>query len=207
MKRLLALLLAVIMLLALVACGDADTDNDDEENSSKKSKGEVYTLREVDGDDVEEYKLTIKKGNKFELTYKQSFTPDEDDLGMFGIEEEKNVKAIGEYYAEGTYVENEDGTLTLTATSGKQKGYLEGPDAEEVKTAILAVYKQYFDGGWMSEDDYNEAIKQFDGSWTELDAEDMDEDITVKLDKENKTFTMPDYDDDDDYDYDYGDDE
>ena len=197
MKKILAFILAAVLLLSFVACGET-ADNDDDEKEEKKSKGTVYTLVKDESGAKMTYKLTISKGNKFTMTVDGTEVLDEDSLGMYGIEGEKDCTMVMKGEITGTYTENEDGTLSLTATSGKQKQYLEGKDAEEVKKAVLDMMKEYFDAGWFTEEEYQEYVKEFDGEWVELTEDELEDEkaIPVKLNKDDKTFELLDDDDD-----------
>ncbi len=203
MKKIIALILAAILLLTFVACGEtADTD-DDETSGKKKNKGTVYTCTDEDGIN---YKLTLKSGNKFLLEANSEQKLDEDDLSLYGLEGEKDITLTMVGEINGTYVENEDGTLTLKGESGKQKQTITGADAEELKTKVKEVYKSFLDGGMMDEEDYNEGMKIVNGEWADLDEDEFDSDMIVTLNKEDKTFVMV-YDDDYDWEDDDGDDD
>ena len=180
MKKILAILLAMIMLLAFAGCGNSSTDNT---NKKSKSTGDTYTWETKEKGHTVSWTLILSKGNNFKLNYILS-QPVGGDLERFGIRDEKETSVKIEAEMSGKYIENDDGSITLNANSGKERVTFAGSNAKNIKKTLSDNIKEA--KNLLSEEKYKELINYTEGKWNTFTIDWELPRITV--DKENKTF-------------------
>ncbi len=107
-----------------------------------------------------------------------------DDLERFGIRDEKETSVKIEAEMSGKYIENDDGSITLNANSGKERVTFAGSNAKNIKKTLSDSVKEA--KNLISEEKYKELINYTEGKWNTFTIDWELPRITV--DKENKTF-------------------
>ena len=164
LRKLLALLLCLAMMLAAVGCGEATVvEDDDDDKSSKKSKTSVSTSVTGDGSTTTHTGKTTTSRDKDTTTHTTTTTPHGGTVAlgkaMGAMSTEDNAMQYFDLQALNVimaYRFNNDGTATMSMQ-------VKDETAEELKSAFLDGMDEYLqammrEGGYATPDKFCEAM-------------------------------------------------